>query len=386
MPAVAIVSEYNPFHNGHLYQIQKIKELFPGAAVISVMSGSLVQRGELALFSKYERAKTAVKCGVDAVFELPSVYSCAPANIFAYSALYILHNLSGVGYVCFGSECGDLELLGFAAEKISRPEFGQKLRETVKTHKNESYPKNVYNLFCGLYGEKKASVLNGSNNILAIEYLKALKKLNSGMIPVTVKREGADFKSAGCIRGFIKDKMTDKIKNSMPDPAYGDVIELVNKGKYSDISSISPAVIFRLCGLDAGEIAEFAGVSDTGAAKRIKSALDGCFDYSLLEKKLAAKHSSPSSVKRMILSVFFGITKEMQHIPPAFTTLLAANETGRAFMGKIRKNTKIKIITKPADICGDKVFEKNLFIDNAHTLSLYDKTGEINMLKQKPFI
>ena len=201
---IAIVSEYNPFHNGHFYQIQKIKEIFPDAVTISVMSGSLVQRGEPALFSKYNRAKIAVNCGVDAVFELPSVYSNAPANIFAFSAVYIMQKLTGIDYICFGSECGDLDILDFAAEKIMSEDFELKLREKIKSNKNNSYPASVYNLFCELYDDKKAAVLNGSNNILAIEYLKALKKLNAEIKPMTIKRTGADFKtSAGYIRKLV---------------------------------------------------------------------------------------------------------------------------------------------------------------------------------------
>ena len=226
MPTIAIVSEYNPFHNGHLYQIQKIKELFPESTVISVMSGNLVQRGEIALFNKYDRAKIAGKNGVDAVFELPSVYSNAPANIFAFSAVYILHKLSGVDFLCFGSESGELESLDFAAEKIMSEDFKSRLHDTIKTNKNNNYPKNIYNLFHELYGEEKAAVLNGSNNILAIEYLKAIKTLNSDIKPLTIKRTGADFNaSASYIRANIANH---DIKNFMPESAYKIFRDLIN--------------------------------------------------------------------------------------------------------------------------------------------------------------
>ena len=383
MPIIAIVSEYNPFHNGHFYQLQKIKEKFPDATVVSIMSGSLVQRGEIALFNKYNRAEIAVRCGVDAVFELPSIYANAPANIFAFSAVHIMQKLSGVDYICFGSESGELDILDFAAEKITGEEFQSKLFEAVKSNKNNSYPKNVCNLFRELYGEEKAAVLNGSNNILAIEYLKALKKLNSEIKPVTIKRTGADFNSSA---SFIRKSIFEPdVKNFMPKPAYKIFRELINNGKYADIANISPAVISHINRLDVEEISEFAEVSDIGEAHRIKKSLEDCFDYFSLVKKLGAKHNTSSSVRRMILNIFFGITKDMQKNPPDFTVLLAMNEKGASFLNGIRKTTEIKIVTKPADMKDSKTFEKNLFIDNICKLALFDKTGEINAIKQKPY-
>ena len=383
---IAIVSEYNPFHNGHLYQIQKIKEKFPDATVISIMSGSLVQRGEPALLSKYNRAEIAVRNGIDAVFELPSVYSNAPANIFAFSAVYILQKLSGIDYICFGSECGDLDLLDFAAGKIMRGEFNLKLRGIIKSNKNKSYPQNVYDLFRELNGEEKAAVLNGSNNILAIEYLKALKKLNSDIKPMTIKRTGADYNlHASHIRKSIREHDDKSLENFMPEPAYKIAADLINNGKFTYINNITPAIISHLNRLDINKIAEFAEVSE-GDEYRIKKALDGCFDYNSLIKKLEAKHNTSSSVRRMILNIFFGITKEMQNNPPDFALVLGLNQKGKNYLNSIRKKAELKIVAKPADMKNNKVFEKNLFIDNMCKLALFNKDGEINEIKQKPFV
>ena len=416
-PTVAIVSEYNPFHNGHFYQIQKIKEYFPDSTVISIMSGSLVQRGELALLSKYNRAEIAVKNGVDLVFELPSVYSNAPANIFAFSAVYIMQKLSGVDYICFGSECGDLDTLDFAAEKILSDDFNLKLRGIIKTDKNNSYPQNLYNLFRGLYGEDKAQVLKGSNNILAIEYIKALKKIKSDIKPLTVKRTGADFNSrefdknavsAGFIRNVVRENkivgdyahgvpfgksiinsnLRDAVgvvpyKDFMPEAACEIFVDLINNGKFTDINNISPAIISNLGRIDVEEIAGFAEVSKSEAHK-IKKSLDGCFDYDSLIKKLEAKHNTSSSVRRMFLNIFFGITKEMQKNPPDFTVLLAFNKKGGEFLNKIRKTAEIDIVTKPADFKNNMTFEKNIFIDNICKLALFNRDGEVNAIKEKP--
>ena len=389
MPVVAIAAEYNPFHNGHFYQIQKIKEMFPGAAVVSVMSGSLVQRGEISLFSKYDRAEIAVLCGADAVFELPSVYSNAPANIFAAGAVWIMQKLSGIDYICFGSECGDLGLLEFAAEKIMDADFESKLSEMIKTDKNKSYPASVYRLFCSLYGKEKASVLLGSNNILAIEYLKALKKLNSHIIPFTVKRSGADFNSeapgsAAYIRKFIRENADlAPLEAFMPGPAYETVSALVKNGKFTDIENLAPAVISHLSRLGAAEIAEAAEIGG-GLEYRIKKALDGCFDYGCLVDKLRAKHITPSGARRAVLSAFFGITKEMQSAPPDFTAALALGPGGARYIAGIRKKSQIAIAVKPADIKGSGIFDKNCFIDNTCKLALKNRSSEINEIRQKP--
>ncbi|MCL1794856.1 MAG: nucleotidyltransferase family protein [Oscillospiraceae bacterium] len=399
---VAVVSEYNPFHNGHLRQIEKIKEMFPGATIISIMSGALVQRGETAIFSKYDRAEIAVLNGVDAVFELPSAYSCAPANIFAFNAVWIMQKLSGVDCMCFGSECGDLELLEFAAEKIAGEEFNSKLSETIKTDKNKSYQNRVYSLFRAMYGERKASALLGSNDILAIEYLKALKKSESQIAPFAIKREGEPFNSekpgetissASYIRKSIKSitekievqnfSPLEKLEKFMPGPAYEMASGLIKKGKFADIENLAPAIISHLSRLGACELAKIAEIGG-GMEYRIKKSLDGCFEFGSLVERLRSKHNSPSAIRRALMCAFFGITKKMRENPPDFASLLALNQKGARFVGQIRKKAAIRIATKPADMKGDAVFAQNCFIDNVCKLALHDKSSEINEMRQKP--
>jgi len=159
---------------------------------------------------------------------------------------------------------------------------------------------------------------------------------------------------------------------------------LIQTRKYADTRNLSSAVISHLNRLDVEETAGIADVSQ-GEAFRIKKSLDDCFDYDSLVENLTAKHNTSSSVRRMILNVFFGITKEMQKTPPEFTVLLAMNDKGRSFLNGIKKKTEIKIVTKPADMSGNKIFEKNLFIDNTCKLALFDTAGEINEIKQKPY-
>lgn len=413
---IGIVAEYNPFHNGHAYQIEQIKNIIPNALIISVMSGNLVQRGEFALFSKYERAKTAVLNGVDAVFELPPVWSSAPANIFAFASVYIMHNLCGVDCICFGSECGDLKLLDFAAEKTASPEFNIKLKEFIKTSKNIGYPQSVSQVFSDLYKLYKNEINNvnnvnskngksevidifsGSNNILATEYLKALKTLSSHIIPMTIKRLGGDYNtvSASYIRDFIRENHNEmvndnfaelsELKKYIPENSYSIFADMIKSGKFADMNNINSALISQINRLDTEEIAKFAEING-GGEYRIKKAAENSFDYDSLIRNLEAKQYTSSSVKRMVLNVFFGITREMQKQPPEYTNLLAANQKGRQFLNSIRKTSKIKIITKPAHINNKKYKnDMNIFVDNVYKLALFNRDGEINAIKEKPYI
>ena len=403
---VGIVTEYNPFHNGHLYQIQKIREIIPNSTIVCVMSGSLVQRGELSLLSKYDRAEIAVKCGADVVLELPSVFSLASANIFASSAVYILEKTGGVDFLCFGSECGDLQRLEKVAARLNSDEFNIKLKNNIKDRANTSFPANTAATYEELFNGDDIDIFNGSNNILGLEYLKALQNLKSNIKPVTIKRIGnshnlreiisGESASATAIREFILRTENAAnimaLQNLLPPQSYEILADCINSGKYADIKNIETAIISHIRRLDVCEIRRYAEIFH-GDEYRIKKIAENVFKYDDFVENLKAKHYTTSGVRRMILNVFFGITKEEQRENPQFTTLLAFNKSrGQNFLNDIKKKSQIQIITKPASIKNFqdekfiKAFEKNLFIDNIYKLAFYDSSGEENAAKQSPYI
>lgn len=383
MKTVAIIAEYNPFHNGHAYQIQQVKKILPGCAVIAVMSGSLVQRGEFALVSKYNRARAAVMCGIDAVFELPAVYSCAPANLFASAAVGIISML-GADHICFGSETGDLDLLGSAARLSGSAEFKAKLRENIKFSGNKSYPKNFYATFRDLYGEENGRVFNGSNDILAVEYIRSLRKLGSPATPVAIKRTGEDYiTSASKIRACVRENNFDALSGFMPAQSFNLLINLIKSGKIADINNITAAIISHIDRLEAGRISQFADITG-GFEYKIKKAR--VFDYPALIKSLESKHVTGSQARRMVLNIFFEITRREQKKAPDFTSLLCANKTGREYLKQIKKSARIKIISKPGAFADNPDFAKNIFIDNIYKLALFNKSGETDAVKEKPVI
>ena len=194
MKTVGLITEYNPFHNGHLYHIEKAKELTGADRVIVIMSGDYVQRGTPAVLSKHSRAHMALLNGASVVLELPVCYSCASAEFFAKGAVSVLDGLGCIDALCFGSECGNLEHLTSIAHLLSaEPEtYRHHLQSSLKN--GMSFPAARCHALEKMTGDAYASqILSDPNNILGIEYLKALKELNSPIVPFTLKREFSGY-------------------------------------------------------------------------------------------------------------------------------------------------------------------------------------------------
>ena len=213
MKIAGIVAEYNPFHNGHKYQIQATRQA--GAeGIVAVMSGDCVQRGSAAVFSKYDRAQAAIRNGADLVIELPCPFSCSNSEVFARSAVRLLAGLGEdvVTTLSFGCESGDRNALEQAAEISAMLENSQQVRELLSQGK--SYPQAMYEASIGLYGRTAEEIFSTPNNVLAVEYIKAAKRIAPWLVPYAVKREAVahdsqaesgDFASASHIRELIKE-------------------------------------------------------------------------------------------------------------------------------------------------------------------------------------
>lgn len=194
MKHIGVIAEYNPFHNGHQYQLTKIKKSFPQKKIIVIMSGDYVQRGEPAIFNKYLRAQCALKCGADIVFELPSHFATASAEYFASAAVSALHNTGLIDTLCFGAEHDDLPVFYSIADVLlEEPKtYRNTLQEQLRT--GISYPKaRSAALSSCLSDENIANILKQPNNILAIEYIKAIKRQGLSLTPYIIKRSGSGY-------------------------------------------------------------------------------------------------------------------------------------------------------------------------------------------------
>lgn len=194
MKICGIITEYNPFHLGHQFQIEETKKQLDIDYVIVVMSGNFVQRGEPAIFDKYTRTKLALKGGADVVIELPTPYATSSAESFAYGAVELLNQLGVVDYLCFGSELGDLGPMQKLADFLSNEPANFKNAIKTELKSGLSYAKARSNALKATFGEND-ELLKGSNNILGIEYLKSLKQLKSSITPYTIQRKGASYLS-----------------------------------------------------------------------------------------------------------------------------------------------------------------------------------------------
>ncbi len=348
---VGIIAEYNPFHLGHKYQIEKIKERFgEDTAVIAVMSGNITQRGEVAIFDKAERAKAAVLCGVNLVLELPFPHCCSSAQFFAEGGVKILDAIGVTDYLSFGSECADIDKLTKAADILS---------EEALPH-SESRDSVGYAKRCEELYKASACVdenIFSPNNILGIEYIKAIKKAKSNIIPSTIKRSGDGYSqrsaeshiaSAMAIRELLYDNNNSAF-DYMPKEAYNVFNTALTNG-------LAPC----LCqGLDAAVISflrlntpKYSGIkihdTDGGLYNRIQAMSLYADSISSLTELAKTKKYTTARIRRAIWYSFFGVTSSEVKSSPAYTQILAMDGIGAALLKRIKKNSDFPVLTKPS--------------------------------------
>ena len=342
-----IICEYNPFHNGHLYQINRIKGE-SDEPIICVMSGNFTQRGELAILDKYSRANIALSCGADLVLELPFPFCSSSAEFFAQAGVSILSSC-GADKLSFGSECADAEKLSAFARIADSEEFRAVYSELARTRGNA---RAYFETLSALSGEN-AEV--SSNDILGIEYIKAIIKNGYGIKPCPIKRAGAPYNesdltcgenpSATAVRGELLCGNLDTIKEFVPDPCY----EALQKGDIAQIRYVGRGILLSLRLMSEAD-AKAVAVSDEGLVNRIIQCARQASDYAEFEELVRCKKYTDSAIRRAVLYMLTGVTYDDLREGPAYTSLLAANERGRELLSALRKTeTAVPIITKPAD-------------------------------------
>lgn len=399
---LAIIAEYNPFHNGHLYHLEKSKKIVDPDYSICIMSGNFCQRGDTSIIDKWSKAEMAIKSGFDLVIELPVIYSISSAENFAEGALKILNAFNNVT-LSFGSECGNINVLNkFANILYDEPkEFS-----TILTHelaKGISYPKARENALMLYLNDvrKYANVLSNSNNILGIEYLKAIKKLRSKVQPITVKRIGTDYNSLK-----IKDRLASAtaIRNLIQNDE--DVAKLVPKSSFDILSSnmkygktvnglaiFEKEIIYTLRKMSIQEIADLQDVSE-GLENLIKTAADSCNTLEDLINSIKSKRYTRSRIQRILLYSLLDITKkdiqESYKVNP-YIRVLGVSNHGKELLSEIsKKRSKFPVITsvkKFMDSSNNKVLKnmlsKDILASNIYTLGYdYDSKSNLDYTKK----
>ena len=281
---LAIICEYNPFHNGHLYQLNESIKLVNPDYVVCIMSGNFVERGNTALINKWARTEMALNAGVDMVIELPTVYSISSAENFASGAIKILNSLNCDTYLSFGSESGDISVLNKFAEILYREPAEYVTMLNHELSKGLSFPKARENAMLLYINDirNSATVLSGSNNILALEYLKQIMKTGNKITPITIKRIGTEYNSlsssnniasATAIRELLLQKKS--VKNLMPKSSYSILKDELGNGRFVlDVAQFEKQIIYKLRCMSVEQIANLPDVSETDEVKAFKDAMD----------------------------------------------------------------------------------------------------------------
>jgi len=340
--AVFVICEYNPFHFGHEYQISLLREKGYGT-VICIMSGDAVQRGEAAVYSKYARAEAAVRCGADAVFELPFPFACMAAPDFSFCGVYAASAL-GCKNLAFGAE-GDGYVLAEAAKAMpSRDE----VREYMKAHGNISYPKAVCAVISGNVDIPEGFDLSAPNNILGMEYIRAAEKLGAD-IHFEIIHRAKDFKSSSQIRQGAD--MTAEI----PSAASG----VLSKYPRRSMKNLDPALMAACRMLDAQS--DVYGL-DRGDVLRLKNAALMCGSAADTVKKACSATMTEAKARRGMLCALLGIKREDAGKKPLFLRLLALNENGAEYISKNKKRFTLPVVSKAShiDTLGEAAVKQSL--------------------------
>lgn len=368
MSVIGIVGEYNPMHYGHLHHIAETKRLMgEDCPVVCAMSGDFIQRGEAAVYSKFARAEAAVMSGVDLVLELPLPWVLSSAEGFARGAVGLLGATGVVTHLSFGSECGEIEILETIAETLIDPLIGADIRVELQNDAGIPFAAARQRAVAKRLGEM-SSQLETPNNILAIEYIKAIYNLGLNMKPVTIQRfgsghdqmSGEGYKSAAEIRRMMISGRD--IAAVLPESAYAVYKREEKLGRGPVVpESLESAVISRLRMLP-DEAYERLPDAGEGLHNRVaKAAREECSVDAILAAGKSKRYAL-SRIRRMVMCAALGISADMADETPPYARVLAASVRGCELLHNMRQTARKPIIIKPADVknCGDdcrKLFE-----------------------------
>ncbi len=399
MKTVGLITEYNPFHNGHAYHIEKAKMLTGADRVIVVMSGDFVQRGAPAVMPKHLRAESALLSGASLIIEFPVCFATGSAEYFAQGSISLLNRLGCIDSICFGSECGDLHLLKEIAQILADEpiEYQTALKQALK--EGASFPAARQEAL-NIYSDKYSEILASPNNILGIEYLKALAKIHSKMEPFTIKRIGAgyhdmdidgQFSSATAIRSDIY-QLADvnssseslpltHIQTQVPSSCH----ELMKKNyqtrypvKADDFSLLLKA---KLLSETAGSLSHYLDMSPE-LANRILRLRNDYLSFEQFCDLLKTKELTRSRISRSFIHVLLGITNDWltaMKAPAPYARILGFRRDHADLLGILKRTSDIPLITSPARaVLADTAYqmlELDIYASNLYESVITDLYG-----------
>lgn len=396
---LAIIAEYNPFHNGHLYQIKKAKEITGAENVIVIMSGNFTQRGDTSLINKFEKTKIALQNEVNMVIELPVIYSISSAENFALGAIKIINQLK-VDYLVFGIEEENIEKLEEISEILvnENQNFKIKLKENLK--KGKSYPKSREEAILKvLSGENVKKIINKPNNILAIEYLKILKKIKSNIKPIGIKRNIVEhnsqkskknFASGTYIRKLFNENKFDEIKKLVPKKSYKILKEQYNQKTYvSSLEEFSDIIIYKIRTMTLKQLKNIPEILE-GLENKLKKIAGESKTTTEIIEKVSNKRYTKTRISRILTYILLEITKEQMQKSKEIIPYIRVLGTNKVdLLKEIELKKIITSLKKYEKINKDENLKELLEIDkkatNIYTIK-YKKTSKSNLDYTEKFI
>ena len=410
---LGIIAEYNPFHNGHLYHLKSSKKLTQTDYTVAIISGNFTQRGSTSIIDKWSKTKMALENGIDLVIELPVLYSISSAENFADGAIKILNSLGIIDYLSFGSETSDIDILKNISEILYNEPIDYKKLLTKELDKGLSFPKARENALLGYIKsssnnikfdiEKYTNIISSPNNILGIEYLKALKKYQSNIKPICIERTGTNYNStdistknsiannsicndltaigsATAIRGLIKSKDYETIKDLVPSSSYSLLTACLNDGYIvPDLNIFEKEIFYILRKMSVQEIANLPDVSE-GLEFSIKKAANSCNNIDDFLNIVKSKRYTVTRLQRILLYALLNISKKdielSKKIEKPYVRILGFNENGKRLVSQIALNhpeiTLITSVKKFIDSNSNKdlqiMFDKDIFATDVYSL------------------
>lgn len=354
-----IITEYNPFHKGHKYHLEKAKLDTKADGIVCVMSGNFMQRGIPAIIDKWKRAEMAIRNGVDLVLELPTVYSLSSAEHFAFGSVSLLNSLGIINNLYFGSEEGNIHLLESIANVLVDEPYAYQisLKHYLDTglpfHSSRANALNDY-----LDSKDVLNVLSNSNNILGIEYIKAIKALKSNITPKTLKREGAmyneselnsTFSSATSIRKYLKGHSVNKLEDVLPKDSYDMLFDLSSSNyPFTFEEDMFKYIKYKLL-TNSNCLSNLPDISEGLDNKILKEILvSNSLDELILNSK--SKRYTYTRINRILAQTFLNLENydllKLSKAPAPYARVLGFNSNGRDILKKIKSQNNIEIITK----------------------------------------
>ena len=375
MEKIGIICEYNPFHNGHLYHIKKIKEMFPDSLIVLVMSGNFTQRGDVSIIPKEKKCDIALNFGVDLIVELPFVFATQSADIFAASAIKILDELD-VNYLIFGSECDDIKKLEeLAIIQVNNKKYDKLVKNFLDEGIN--YPTALSKALFEISGKK----VNKPNDILGITYIREIYKINSSIKPLTIKRNNdynsielnEEMTSATSIRYALK--QNDNVSSYIPS-----YVEKNLNDKLFFNEEYFQILKYKI--MSESNLEKFQTV-DEGIENRIKKYILNSKDLNDLILKIKTKRYTYNKLSRMFTHILCNFTKDEANIykDVTYIRILGFNYKGRNYLNTIKKEINIPIISNFSKL-NDPILDIE-FRSTCVYVSILNKKDKINLIESE---